>query len=106
MKQVLAAAMVVVMASGCATQHYGRQSEVSEVEKELMDCKDLRIDIARTEQFLASVRNQRDHINTAHVMGAMGDFGIGNSLEGDAAELSGEQRLKELQALKAAKPCV
>jgi len=38
-------------------------------------------------------------------LGALGDFGIGNVMEGDAAEKSGNDRLNELKALQGAKSC-
>ena len=71
----------------------------------MFTCKDIQIEIAKSEQFLASVRKTRAETNTAHVLGFFGDFGIGNSMEGDAAEKSGEARLQELRALSTEKGC-
>lgn len=95
----------VAALSACATQRYGRQTDLSATEKQEFDCKDLRIEIAKSEEFLSSVRMQRRDTSGAHVLGALGDFGIGNVMEGDAAELSGEKRLKQLTDLSAQKNC-
>jgi hypothetical protein len=91
--------------SACATQRYGRVTELSATEKQEFNCKDLRIEIAKSEEFLTSIRMQRRETSGAHVLGALGDFGIGNVMEGDAAELSGEKRLKQLKDLSAEKKC-
>lgn len=104
-KTIIALGMAAVMLAGCATQRYGRQTVLSATEKQHFDCKDIMIEIAKTEEFLSSVRMQRMETSGAHVLGALGDFGIGNTMEGDAAELSGEKRLKELRDLKAEKKC-
>ena len=93
------------MATACATQRFGRETEVSATETKMLTCRDLEIEIAKTEEFLSSVRMQRADTNGAHVLGFLGDFGIGNVMEGDAAELSGEKRLKQLRALRTQKSC-
>lgn len=89
----------------CATQRFGRLTEVTETERGSYDCKDLKIEIAKTEEFLSSVSMQRKNTNTAHVLGFLGDFGIGNVMEGDAAELSGEKRLQQLKEVSLQKNC-
>lgn len=91
--------------SACATQRYGRQTDISETERRVFTCRDIEIEIAKTEEFLSSVRMQRKDTNGAQVLGFFGDFGIGNVMEGDAAELSGEKRLKALRDLRVQKDC-
>jgi hypothetical protein len=101
-------ALIVViglLVAGCTTQRYGRLTEVSPAERDMLDCRDIRLEIARAEQFLASVRATRLEMNSAQVLGALLDFGIGNVIEGDAAELSGERRLRQLRDLSTAKGC-
>lgn len=99
---MLCASLII---AGCATQRYGRQTEVSGTEKKYFTCKDINIEIAKTEEFLSTIRMQRADTSGAHVLGFLGDFGIGNVLEGDAAELSGEKRLKQLRDLKVERNC-
>jgi hypothetical protein len=96
---------ILLLLSACATQRYGRETSVSETEKKSYTCKEIKIETAKTDEFLSSVRMQRHDTNGAHVMGFLGDFGIGNVMEGDAAELSGEKRLKELKELSTQKQC-
>jgi hypothetical protein len=106
MNKLVIILVCTIAISGCATQRYGRQTEVSQTEKQYLECKDIRIEIAKTEEFLSNVRMQRRSTNGMHVLGALGDFGIGNSIEGDEAELSGEKRLKALRDLSTQKRCI
>ncbi len=93
------------MITACATQRYGRLTPLSEVEKKVFTCKEIEIEIAKANEFLSDIRIQRANTSGAHILGFLGDFGIGNVIEGDAAILSGETRLKELGGLKTAKDC-
>ena len=70
-----------------------------------MNCREIEIEIAKAEEFLANVRAERRGVSGKHVLGALGDFGIGNMMEGDEAEASGDARLKSLRELKAEKRC-
>ncbi len=97
--------ILCVLAAACATQRFGRATPLSETEKREFTCRDIELDIARTQEFLNDVRMTRHDTNGAHVLGFLGDFGVGNVMEGDAAELSGEKRLKELNDLKVQKGC-
>jgi hypothetical protein len=101
----VALTLAALLLAGCATQRYGRLTDVSASERELMECRDIRLETVRTEQFLSNVRMQRRDTNAAHVLGFLGDFGIGNVMEGDAAELSGERRLQQLRDLSVEKHC-
>ncbi len=71
----------------------------------MLSCSDLKIEIAKTEYFLDDVQRQRSDTSAAHVLGFLGDFGIGNVMEGNAAEASGRERLMQLKALEAGKGC-
>jgi uncharacterized membrane protein YjgN (DUF898 family) len=104
MKQCLSLIIMLALAA-CATQRYGRMTPLSEIEKQEYSCKEIKIESAKTDEFLNSVKMQRHDTNGAHVMGFLGDFGIGNVTEGDAAELSGEKRLSELKSLNTQKEC-
>lgn len=97
--------VISLILTACATQRYGRQTEVSATESKYFTCRDIEIEVAKAEEFLSDVRMQRAHTSGAHVLGALGDFGIGNVMEGNAAELSGEMRLKQLRNLRAQKNC-
>ena len=103
MRWMLIAAMALT--AGCATQRYGRMTDLSAAEAQIMECREIRLEIVRAEQFLSQVRIARRDVSAAHVLGFMADFGVGNVMEGDAAELSGERRLAQLRDLSAQKNC-
>ncbi len=103
MRWMLIAAMALT--AGCATQRYGRMTDLSAAEAQIMECREIRLEIVRAEQFLSQVRIARRDVSAAHVLGFMADFGVGNVMEGDAAELSGERRLTQLRDLNAQKNC-
>jgi hypothetical protein len=98
-------AAIVLSLSACATQRYGRATPVSPGERKNLTCEQIALEIEKSEFFLADIRRQRSQTSGAHVLGALGDFGIGNVMEGDAAEASGVQRLNELKALQTQKGC-
>jgi hypothetical protein len=104
MKKLIAITLILAT-SACATQRYGRATDVSTIEKKELDCKQVNIEIGKAEEFIADIKRQRLKTNGAHILGFLGDFGLGNAMEGNAAELSGETRLKQLKDLKATKAC-
>lgn len=105
MKNIILALTALTLLSACATQRYGRESQVSSAERSELSCKQIRLEIAKTESFLDDLAIKRSETNIAHVAGFLGDFGIGNALEGDAAKNSGQVRLKQLKEIKAEKRC-
>ena len=106
-KAVLKATLLgsTILLAACTTQRYGREKPISETERTHFTCRDIALNIASTEEFLADVKKQRSSVNGSHVLGFLGDFGIGNAMEGDAAESSGEARLKQLKDLQRSKGC-
>ena len=96
---------VVLVLAGCSTQRFGRLSPLSETEKQTLTCREIGIEIAKAEEFLFQTRNTRNNTNAMHILGALGDLGIGNVMEGNAAEQSGDVRLKELKDLSVRKAC-
>lgn len=99
------ACVLMISLTACATQRYGRQTPVSPGEISALTCEKVTLEIEKSEFFIADIQQQRRTTSGAHVLGFLGDFGIGNSLEGDAAEASGMERLKELKALRSQKNC-
>jgi len=97
--------VLVLSLTACATQRYGRMTPVSPGERASLNCEQIALEIEKANFFVADVQQQRSETTGAHVLGALGDFGIGNVMEGDAAEKSGTDRLNELKALEAAKGC-
>jgi hypothetical protein len=105
MKKILLASCLSVALSSCAVERFGRLTNLTETEKQNFTCKDIKIEIAKAEEFTKNVKTARGEVKATHVLGFMGDFGIGNHMEGSAAEASGEQRLSDLRMLKDNKGC-
>ena len=99
------AAVLALSLAACATQRYGRMTAVSPGEHASLSCEQIALEVEKANFFIADVKKQRSETSGAHVLGALGDFGIGNVMEGDAAEKSGTDRLNELKALQVAKGC-
>ena len=97
--------VLVLSVSACATQRYGRMTPVSPGERASLDCGQIALEIEKANFFIADIQRQRSETTGAHVLGALGDFGIGNVMEGDAAEKSGTDRLRELKVLQGGKGC-
>ncbi len=94
---------VTLVVAGCATKRYGRQTELSDVEKRDLTCRELDIEISKVRAFMDQVN--KDGFDGRDVLGILGDFGIGNAMEKGDAIKSGEKRLQQLQDLKQAKKC-
>ena len=99
------AALAAILLVGCATQRYGRETPISPGERSSLTCERIALEIEKTNFFIADVQRQRRTTSGAHVLGFLGDFGIGNVMEGDAAEASGMERLNELNALRGERNC-
>jgi enoyl-CoA hydratase/carnithine racemase len=95
----------LVLVAGCATQRYGRLTPVSGAESQVMTCHDVQVEMAKANGFLSTVHDQRSQMNGAQALGILGDFGIGNAMEGQAAEDSGMQRIAQLRWLDVQKGC-
>jgi hypothetical protein len=102
---VLAAVIPAVTISGCATKRYGRLQPLTGAERVHYDCRDVDLEIAKVGAFQAQVADGAQ-FNVASVLGILGDYGIGNSMERSAADASASRRMKELTDLKAEKGCM
>ena len=77
--------VIMLSLTACATQRYGRETPVSPGERTALTCEQIEIEIEKTEFFIADIQRQRRDTSGAHVLGFLGDFGIGNVLEGGLA---------------------
>lgn len=102
-----AAALVILAVGlqGCATKHYGRLGELTRMEKDRMTCREIALDRARTHGFIEKV-NSESRFDSKDVLAFLGDFGIGNAMEKDAAMASATTRMKQLDELAAEKKCM
>jgi len=96
--------LLALLLSACATKRYGRMQPLTEAEQQAYDCEDINLEIAKIEGFRLQIAGGAK-INFASVAGFLGDYGIGNAMEKNAAEKSATERMVELQALSAEKGC-
>jgi hypothetical protein len=101
---VVAAVVPAVVLSGCATKRYGRLQPLTGAERVAYTCRDIDIEIAKVSSFQQQVI-EGARFNMASVLGILGDYGIGNSMERHEAEASAAKRLADLNDLKAEKGC-
>lgn len=97
---VIAACLV----TGCATKRYGRLEPLTGAERAMYTCRDIDLEIAKVQAFETQVK-EGAQFNIASVLGILGDFGIGNSMERGAAEASTARRLQDLNDLKMQRGC-
>lgn len=102
---VVAAVVPAMVISGCATKRYGRLQPLTGAERVAYNCRDIDLEIAKVGAFQQQVA-EGAQFNMASVLGILGDYGIGNSMERSAAEASAARRMKELNDLKAEKGCM
>lgn len=93
-----------VLLAGCATKNYGRLQPITGAERVAYTCRDVDLEIAKVQAFQQQVV-EGAQFNMASVLGILGDYGIGNSMERSAAEASAARRLGQLNDLKAEKGC-
>jgi len=102
---ILALSLAALTAiQGCATKTYGRQGTLTNFEKDSMSCREIDLEIAKTQGFVDSV-NKESEFSGRDVLAILGDFGIGNSMEKSAALESANKRIAQLRELRDAKKC-
>jgi hypothetical protein len=106
MRNVVVAALIpaLLLTSACATKRYGRLQPLTGAERVHYTCRDVDLEIAKVQAFQQQVV-EGAQFNAASVLGILGDYGIGNSMERGAAEASAAKRLGQLTDLKAEKGC-
>lgn len=105
MKPVIACIAVALIAlPGCATKHYGRQTPLTDFERANLTCREVDIELAKTNGFIQQV-GQEAQFSGRDVLAVMGDFGIGNRHELRDAMNSANMRLSQLNALRSTKQC-
>jgi|SRR4249919_754698 len=99
-----AAVIAALLLTGCATKRYGRLQPLTGAERVAYTCRDIDLEIAKVQAFQQQVV-EGAQFNVASVLGILGDYGIGNSMERGAAEASAARRLGQLNDLKAERGC-
>lgn len=101
---LLALAVSAVAFSGCATKRYGRMTNMSTMEVESYDCKQLAIEVSKVEQFELEVERGAK-IDWKSVAGFLGDYGIGNAMEKNEAMKSAKERKAQLREAQTKRGC-
>ena len=106
MRQLIVGVLIssLLATTGCATKRYGRLQPLTGAERVGYTCRDIDIEIAKVGAFQQQV-TEGAQFNMASVLGILGDYGIGNSMERGAAEASAARRLGQLNDLKAERGC-
>ena len=89
---------------GCATKTYGRQSSLSNFERDTMTCREIDLDTAKTRGFIDHV-NKESEFSGKDVLAFLGDFGVGNNMERTSALESATKRIESLGDLRKSKQC-
>lgn len=102
----IAAALLLagLSVTGCSTKNYGRQPELTSFEQQTMSCREIDLEQAKVQGFLAHVREESE-FDGRSVLSFLGDFGIGNMMEKDAAVDSANQRMAQLSEAKLQQGC-
>ncbi|HCD1330116.1 TPA: hypothetical protein M9Y74_004946 [Klebsiella variicola subsp. variicola] len=92
----------VLAISGCATKQYPQAPSVTSEESAALDCNAIKQEIAKTH----SIQNEIEttgQFDGRTVLGALGDFGIGNGMAKSEARRKAQARLQQLESLKIVK---
>lgn len=96
--------LAVAAVTGCSTKNYGRQPELTSFERQTMTCREIDLEEAKVHGFLSHVRQEAE-FDGRSVLSFLGDFGIGNLMERDAAVDSANKRLAQLSEAKSRQGC-
>jgi hypothetical protein len=97
--------VLALLLTACATQRFGRAISLSDAEKRLMTCDQVDLEIAKNDAFMKQTAETNAKFTGKEVLGFLGDFGIGNSMEYGEAMKSGTVRASELSDLRTQKNC-
>lgn len=96
--------LIAVLLTGCATKNYGRQGQLTEFERRTLTCREIELETARVNGFLALVAKESE-FDARSVLSFLGDFGVGNLMERSSAIDSASSRLVQLQEARSTSGC-
>lgn len=102
MKKIIVVAMGIIFLAGCATKQYPQAPSVTGEEAGTFDCKALSQEIAKARSMQQEIEST-GQFDGRTVLGFLGDFGIGNGMAKSEARKKAQERLNQLEALKAVK---
>lgn len=98
MKKGLVLAIAFLIA-GCATKQYPQSPELSADEKSALSCENAKKEIIKQESVIAEI-NRTGGFDGKTVLGALGDFGIGNGMAKSSAYDKANKRMEQLKELR------
>ncbi|EIX9150064.1 TPA: hypothetical protein NPP70_002199 [Klebsiella variicola subsp. variicola] len=102
MKKLMMVIAGMFVISGCATKQYPQAPSLTSEESAALDCAAIKQEIAKTH----SIQNEIEttgQFDGRTVLGALGDFGIGNGMAKSEARKKAQARLQQLESLKTVK---
>ncbi|GKP63212.1 hypothetical protein [Klebsiella quasipneumoniae] len=102
MKKLMMVIAGMFVIAGCATKQYPQAPSVTSEESAALDCAAIKQEIAKTH----SIQNEIEttgQFDGRTVLGALGDFGIGNGMAKSEARRKAQARLQQLESLKTVK---
>ena len=94
--------IAIIAQSGCATKQYPMAPAISAEESSVLDCQAVKQEIAKTHSMQEEI-DRTGSFDGRTVLGFMGDFGVGNGMAKSSAYQKSQDRLTQLEALKASK---
>lgn len=101
MKKMMVVAFTVLL-GGCATKQYPQAPAVTGEESAALDCTAIKQEIAKTHSIQSEIETT-GQFDGRTVLGALGDFGIGNGMAKTDARKKAQSRLQQLESLKTVK---
>jgi hypothetical protein len=95
---------VVIFTTSCATKRYGRMQPVTGHEKSAYTCDEIKVEQSKVDAFELQVAEGAE-FSALSVASFLGDLGIGNTIEKNAALKTAKQRRVELNNIAAAQKC-
>ncbi|MGI3451949.1 hypothetical protein C3433_10745 [Citrobacter freundii] len=102
MKKIACCFIGVMAISGCATKQYPQAPALTTAEASAFDCRDIGVEQAKAQSLRKEI-DSTGQFDGRTVLGALGDFGIGNGMAKAEAYKKVDARLQQLEALKLSK---
>lgn len=94
-----------ILLTACATKRYPIATPLSGTEASLMTCRELALELARTEETYAAISNTAG-TDWRSAAGFLGDFGIGNAMAKSEAEQALSTRRTSIMTAQANNGCL
>jgi len=94
----------LIVTTACATKRYPIATELSSVEQKALTCRELAIELAKTDEMQAKITDTAT-TDWRSVAGFLGDYGIGNAMAKSEAEKALSERRMSIKGAQVEKGC-